>query len=40
MKELKDLSLEEYNSLNKLGMLYEFYPSASGSWNKDCKEIK
>ena len=37
MKKLNELTLKEYTSLNKSGMLYEFYPEATGSWDKDCK---
>ena len=35
MKQLKLLSEKEYEALKKTGMLYEFYPEASGNWTRD-----
>lgn len=37
---LKNLPLSAYIFLDKLGMLYELYPEASGDWKKDCPEPK
>ena len=37
MKQLKDLTREEYNKLNKSGMLFEIYPEAEGLYIDDCK---
>ena len=35
MKKLTELTLEEYSSLNKMGFLFEIYPSATGSYKND-----
>jgi len=36
MKQLKDLTKKEYESLDKAGMLYVFYPEATGNYKNDC----
>ncbi len=36
--ELKNLPLSAYNLLDKLGLLYEFYPEATGEWEIDSPE--
>ncbi len=38
--DLKNLPLSAYNFLDKLGLLYEFYPEATGSWKNDCPNPK
>jgi len=35
-KLLKDFTEEEYNILKSTGMLWEFYPEASGVFVVDC----
>lgn len=35
---LKHLPLSAYTFLDKMGMLYEFYPEATGKWENDCPE--
>lgn len=35
MRELESLSYEEYQALNRMGMLFEFYPEATGDWYED-----
>lgn len=35
MKKLNDFTREEYDKLLNIGMLYEFYPHATGNWNDD-----
>lgn len=34
--ELKNLPMSAYSLLDKLGMLYELYPEATGEWDIDC----
>ncbi len=38
--DLKNLPLSAYNLLDKLGMLYELYPDATGEHEADCPEPK
>lgn len=38
MKSLVELTQKEYQGLYEVGMLWEIYPDASGSWQKDCNE--
>lgn len=38
--ELKNLPLSAYTFLDKMGLLYELYPEATGNWEKDCSEPK
>lgn len=40
MKELKDLTREEYEVLKTKGLLYEYYVEATGCWFKDCKDAE
>ena len=38
-KKLNELTEKEYKVLNDLGMLFELFPTASGSWYNDCNKI-
>lgn len=38
-KPLNDLTLEEYDTLQDCGMLFEFYPEATGNWKKDLTPV-
>lgn len=38
--ELKNLPMSAYNLLDKLGMLYELYPEATGKFEADCPNPK
>lgn len=40
MRKLSDLSLDEYVVLNNMGMLYEFWPEATGNFINDCRSDK
>jgi hypothetical protein len=35
MREIHELTLEEYNLLKATGMMFEFYPDATGTYSKD-----
>jgi len=37
---LKNLPLSAYTFLDKMGLLYELYPEATGNWKKDCPNPK
>ena len=39
MKELKDLTLQEYEGLKKTGFLWEFYPEATGDVDEDLDAV-
>ena len=39
MKELKDLTLQEYEGLKKSGLLWEFYPEATGGAYEDLEAV-
>ena len=39
MKELKDLTLQEYEGLKKSGFLWEFYPEATGDVDEDLEAV-
>jgi len=39
MKDLKDLTLQEYEGLKKTGFLWEFYPEATGGANEDLEAV-
>lgn len=34
------MSEEDYQKLKNTGMLWEFYPDATGNYKQDCKENK
>ena len=34
---LKTMSRDDYETLLDMGFLYEFYPEATGNYDKDCK---
>ena len=36
--ELRNLPMSAYSLLDKLGMLYELYPEATGIWEDDSPE--
>lgn len=36
MTRLQDMSKEEYEALMKSGMMFEFYPEATGNYHEDC----
>lgn len=36
--DLRNLPMSAYNLLDKLGMLYELYPEATGIWEEDSPE--
>jgi hypothetical protein len=38
MKLLEDLAKDEYQALVNIGMMWEFYPEATGDWVKDTKQ--
>ena len=38
--ELKNLPMSAYEFLDRMGMLYEFYPAATGKWSDDCPNPK
>jgi len=38
--KLENLPLSAYSFLQKMGMLYEFYPNATDCWEKDCPNPK
>jgi hypothetical protein len=38
MPALKNLPLSAHNFLKKIGMLWEFYPEATGEWSEDCEK--
>jgi hypothetical protein len=35
LKRMSEFSLEEYKQLERTGLMYEFYPWATGQWLKD-----
>jgi hypothetical protein len=37
-KLLQDLSHHEYETLKRMGFLWEFYPQATGDWMRDCAD--
>lgn len=39
MKELHQLTLQEYRKITDVGMLWELFPEASGDPNKDLQAI-
>lgn len=39
MKALHELSLQEYNMLKELGMLWEIFPEATGFVNDDLEAV-
>ena len=39
MKELKDLTLQEYNKIKSVGMLFELFPLATGNPNVDLEAV-
>ena len=39
MKALHELSLQEYNMLKELGMLWEIFPKATGFVNDDLEAV-
>jgi len=38
--ELRNLPMSAYSLLDKLGMLYEWYPEATGEFEADCPNPK
>jgi hypothetical protein len=38
--KLENLPLSAYVFLQKMGMLYEFYPEATDNWRNDCPKPK
>lgn len=39
MKDLKDLTLQEYNKIKSVGMLFELFPLATGNPNADLEAV-
>ena len=39
-KRMSEFTLDEYKMLEKTGMMYEFYPWATGQWLKDKEHAK
>lgn len=39
-RPLKDLSRREYETLKRMGFLWEFYPEASGDYDADQKALR
>ena len=39
-RKLKDMSLQEYKALEETGMMYEWYPEATGIFWQDCMEVE
>ena len=39
-KPLKDFTKDEYNRLMATGMLFEFYPEATGDYLSDCEVME
>lgn len=40
MRQLKDLTKEEYYLILSTGMLFELHPEATGNYHKDCIDTR